>query len=65
MFYRHCFSYLFYSTPLGGFRKIDGLKLNVTNQLLVYADVNILGGSVHIKKKNTKSLVVPSKEIGC
>jgi len=26
----------------------DGLKLNSTNQLLVYAyDVNILGGSVH------------------
>ena len=26
----------------------DGLKLNVTHQLLVYADdVNILGGSVH------------------
>jgi hypothetical protein len=26
----------------------DGVKLNVTNQLLVYADyVNILGGSVH------------------
>jgi hypothetical protein len=27
----------------------DGLKLSGTNQLLVYADVNILGGSVHIK----------------
>jgi len=24
----------------------DGLKLNGTHQLLVYADVNILGGSV-------------------
>jgi hypothetical protein len=31
----------------------DGLKLNDTHQLLVYADdVNILGGSVHIIKKN-------------
>ena len=30
----------------------DGLKLNGAHQLLVYADdVNILGGSVHIKKK--------------
>jgi len=31
----------------------DGLKLNGTHQLLAYADdVNILGGSVHIVKKN-------------
>jgi len=30
----------------------DGLKLNSTHQLLVYADdVNILGGSVHTMKK--------------
>jgi hypothetical protein len=28
----------------------EGLKLNVTHQLLVY--VNILGGSVHVIKKN-------------
>jgi len=29
----------------------DGLKLNGTHQLLVYADdVNILGGSVHVIK---------------
>ena len=28
----------------------DGLKLNVTHQLPVYADVNILGGSVHTIK---------------
>ena len=43
----------------------DGLKLNGTHQLLVYAyDVNILGRSVHIIKKNTEPLVVPSKEIG-
>jgi hypothetical protein len=41
------------------------LKLNGTHQLLVYADdVNILGGSVHAIKKNTKALVVASKEIG-
>jgi sorting nexin-29 len=43
----------------------EGLKLNGTHQLLVYADdVNILGGSVHAVKKNTESLVVASKEIG-
>jgi len=32
---------------------------------LVYADdVNILGGSVHIIKKNAEALLVGSKEIG-
>ena len=41
----------------------DGLKLNGTHLLLVYAgDVNILGGSVHTVKK-TEALVVTSKEI--
>jgi hypothetical protein len=29
---------------------------------LVYADVNILGGSVHTIKKNTEALVVASKQ---
>ena len=43
----------------------DGLKLNGTHQLLVYADdVNILGGSVHTIKENVETLVVASKEIG-
>ena len=43
----------------------DGLKLNGTHQLLVYADdVNILGRSVHTIKKNTKALLIGSKEIG-
>jgi len=43
----------------------DGLKLNGTHQLLVYADdVNILCGSIHSIKKNTEALVVASKEIG-
>jgi hypothetical protein len=40
------------------------LKFSGLLQLLVYADVNILGGSVHSIKKNTESLVVASKEIG-
>jgi len=40
----------------------DGMKLNGTHQLLVYAD-NILGGIVHTIKKNTEALLVSSKEI--
>jgi hypothetical protein len=44
--------------------KQDGLKLNGTHQLLVYAaDVNILGRTTHTIKKNTTVLVVASKEI--
>ena len=43
--------------------KQDGLLLNGTHQLLVYADdVNILGGSVHTIKKNTEALVAVSME---
>ena len=45
----------------------DGLKLNGTLQLLVYANgVNILGGSVHTRtiKQNTKALVFASKKTG-
>ena len=43
----------------------DGLKLNGTLQLMVYADdVNILGGSVHTLKENAKTLIMASMEIG-
>jgi hypothetical protein len=43
----------------------EGLKLNGTHQLPVYADdVNILGGSMYTTKKNTEALLVTSKEIG-
>jgi len=43
----------------------DGLKLNGTHHLLVYADdVNILGGRVHTVKENREALTVVSKEIG-
>jgi len=42
----------------------DGLKLNGTHQLLVYADgVHILGRSAYAIEKNTEALVVASKEI--
>ena len=43
----------------------EGLKLNGTNQLLVYADdVNIFGGGVHAIKENAEAFVVVSKETG-
>jgi len=43
----------------------DGLKLNGKQQLLVYVDdVNILCRSVHTIKKNIKTVLVGSKEIG-
>jgi len=43
----------------------DGLKLNGTHQLLVYADdVNILGGSIHSLKENAEALVVAARENG-
>jgi len=43
----------------------DGLKLNGTHQLLVYADdVNILGGSTHTIMKNIEAFVAASKETG-
>ena len=45
----------------------DGLKLNGTHQLIVYAyDVNILGGSIRgtYYKENTEALGFASKETG-
>jgi hypothetical protein len=43
----------------------EGLKLNGTHELLVYADdVNILGRSIHSIKKYAEALVIASKEIG-
>jgi len=41
----------------------DGLKLNGTHQLLVYADdVNMLGGSIHTIKENAGAFIVASKD---
>ena len=59
-------SSLLFKFPLQyAFMMVDGLKVNGTHQILVYADdANILGGSVHTIKENAKSLMVASKEIG-
>jgi hypothetical protein len=43
----------------------EGLKLNGTHELLVYAvDDDILFGSVYSTQKNTEALAVTSKEAG-
>ena len=43
---------------------LAAFKLNVTNQLLVYVDDNILGGRVHTVQINKVDLLVTSKETG-
>jgi hypothetical protein len=41
------------------------LKLNGTNQLLVYADdLNLLGGNTDTTKKNPDTLIYPNIEVG-
>jgi hypothetical protein len=50
---------------LGGFgTNQENLQLNVAYQLLVYADINVLIGSIHTLRKNTEALTIASKEIG-
>jgi hypothetical protein len=59
--YRHCFASVY---AIGRVKvNQDGLKLNGTHKILVYAfGVNILGGIVYTIKKNAEALVVASKE---
>ena len=61
---RRCFIAIAFNFVLGyAIRRVqvnqNGLKLNDTHQLLVYADdVNILRGSVHTIKKKAGALIV-------
>ena len=63
MLYHHCF---FNFVLQYAVRRVqtnqEGLKLNGTHELSVYADVNRLGGSIHTIRKNREALVIASKE---
>jgi hypothetical protein len=65
MLYRYCFSSFFRICHLKVRVNQEGLKLNGTHRILVYADdVNILGGRMLTLRKNTEDLVFASKETG-
>jgi hypothetical protein len=63
MLYRHYFSTLLLDIIRTVQVNQDGLKLNGTHKFLVHADLNILGSSIHTRKKNKEALVFASKEI--
>ena len=64
--YHHCFSTFALEYAIKRVHvNQDGLKPNVTHQLLAYADdVNILGGGIHTLKEEAETLVAATGEIG-
>jgi hypothetical protein len=60
----HCFSTLLYNAIRKVQENHEGLKLNGTHQLLVYADdVNLLGDNRGTIRKNTETLSGSSKDV--
>jgi hypothetical protein len=37
---------------------LEGLKENATHELLVYTDVNTLGGSIHTMERKNRSFII-------
>jgi len=64
MFCRHCsFNFALEYAIMRVQVNREGLKLNVTHQLLAYTDdFNMLGGSVHTEKEKAEALLVAGRE---
>jgi hypothetical protein len=63
--YCYYFATLFYNMPLGkGQENQDGLEVNGTHQILVYADnSNLLGKNINTINKKTEALSDARKEV--
>jgi predicted acetyltransferase len=65
MFYQHSFQFWFRICHRDCPRNEVDFELNGTHQFLLCADDdNLLGGSIHIKKENSETLLESSRDIG-